>query len=114
MVSHLIYRIPLLQLLSLSNLSAASFSSLPLLASHTQRKWEVEVVEEEGGEGRHKGLGAVRRARVRGWMGGNRGSKGGPCVSRGLGGGEKPERQKGKTGAGEKDEENWWEGRVQG
>lgn len=77
MVSYLIYRIPLFQLLSLTNLSAASFSSLPLLASHTQRKGEVEVVEDEGGEGRHKGLGAAEGARVRGWMGGNRGSKGG-------------------------------------
>lgn len=38
--------------------SAASLSSLPSLASHTQRQREAEV-EEKGGAGRHKGLEAV-------------------------------------------------------
>lgn len=38
--------------------SAASLSSIPLLASHTQRQGEAEV-EEKGEGGRHKGLEAV-------------------------------------------------------
>lgn len=86
----MIYRILLFQLLSLTNLSAAA-SSLPSLASDTQRQGEVEVVELEGGEGRHKGLGPGGESKGEGWMGGNRGSKkkrgGGVHVGL-LGGGE--------------------------
>lgn len=46
--SHLIYRSHLFMLPSFTVSSATSLSSLPLLASHTQRQEEAEVEKAEG------------------------------------------------------------------
>lgn len=120
LVSHQVYRIPLLELLSLTLYLLTLLCSLPLLSPFAGLLHTKAGGSRGGGGGRGRKAQRARscgfalgRRRVRGWMRGNRGSKGGHWGCRGLGVGEKPERQKARTGAGG-ERERWWEGRVRG